>query len=635
MCSIVRNDSPIIAEIPDTCVIANTVLTINIDASDPNGDLVSLEAFGEPLDLSISPAIFNQPVIGNPGIFNWVIDCEHVRQSPYTVFIKATDDDNTVQLSNFADFNIQVIAPRVENPMATPSFNFIELDWNNNPCENATGYKVYRRQGSVGFIPDYCETGVPASTGYEEIAFVSGWNNSSYTDDSDVPFGSDICYMIVTCFEDGSESVASEEFCASLEMQIPVITNVSVGETDLVSGIDTLRWMPPLEIDTAIFIGPYSYEIYRADGFGVPLTFMETTSATNILSTGLLERIYSSLNTENQSNTYIVNFFNDGDFIVSSNLASSVFLSISTSDNLLDLSWQVEVPWVNSIYEVYRDDGSGTFSLLGSTSETNYSDTGLVNGQEYCYYVKSIGAYNEPLIPFTLVNFSQESCSRPYDSVPPCPPELELSGDCVIENYTLTWNNPNNFCTDDVTGYNVYFTPTIGGDFELLMSIDAASDTTLFQEDLGDVIGCYYITALDSLTLNDDGFTNQNESLPSDTVCLESCPEYMLPNVISPNGDDSNEFFKPFPGYRFVESIDIKIFNRWGEPIFSTKDPDILWDGRHQDPLVDYFGPGEYYVADGTYYYICIVNQITLEGIVPFTLTGNFTMLREGKNRFE
>ncbi|NND78114.1 MAG: hypothetical protein HKN39_08025 [Flavobacteriales bacterium] len=630
-----QNDSPEIQELADTCIIANTVLSMSISASDPNGDLVTLEAFGEPFDLAVSPAMFNQTIIGNPGALNWATDCEHVRLSPYTIFFKATDDDNVVQLSNFADFNVQIIAPPVENPTATPSFNFMELDWDNSPCQNATGYKIYRRIGSIGYTPEYCETGVPASTGYEQIDLVEGWNNSEYTDNNDVPFGNDVCYMIVTCFADGSESIASEEFCASLEMQIPVITHVSVGSTDLINGEDTLRWMPPLELDTAVFTGPYSYEIFRADGFADPMTLIETTTPSTILNTGLIERTYSSLNTEGQANTYVVKFFNDGIEIVPSNVASSIFLTVSPSDNLLELSWQVQVPWVNSLYEVFRNDGSGVYSLIGSTSETNYSDTGLVNGKEHCYYVRSTGQYTEPLIPFDLINYSQEECSRPFDSVPPCPPVIEVQGECILEDYQLQWTNPNNYCADDVTAYNVYYTPIIGEEFELLMTINSATDTILFQEDLGNVIGCYYVTALDSLLINDQGITSQNESAPSDTVCLESCPEYTLPNVISPNGDDNNEFFQPFPGYRFVESIDLTIYNRWGEPVFKTIDPDIRWDGKHSEPLVNYFGPGEYFVPDGTYYYICIVNEITLQGIEPRTLRGSFTMFREGKKRFE
>ena len=629
------NDPPEVVDIPDTCVLANTVLSLSIASNDPDGDLVTLEAFGEPFDLNLSPAIFNQSIPGGNGAFNWATDCEHVRLEPYTVFLKATDDGSPVQLSNFSEFNIQVIAPPVLNPSATPMANMVQLEWDNSPCENATGYKVYRRIGSFGFVPDNCETGVPAFTGYEQIAMVNGWENSSYLDDNNVPFGNEVCYMIVACFEDGSESVASEEFCTMLEMGIPVITHVSVGLTDPIVGRDTLRWFPPLEIDTLMFTGPYSYRIYRADGFGNPQELIETTAETSSLDNGILQRTYSTLDTENQPNTFIVSFLNNGDSILSSNTASSIFLSISSSDNSLQLTWEENVPWINNYYQVFKDDGTGNFEFLANTTEQSFLDSGLVNGQEYCYFVRSIGGYDEVLIPDSLVNYSQQQCSRPFDSVAPCAPELSLEGDCELESFVFTWNNPNNSCADDVVQYNIYYSTTFEGEYELIHTTESAEDTVFYPEDFTDIIGCYKITALDSLLAGPNGQLGQNESVFSDSLCIESCPEYMLPNVISPNGDGVNDFFQPFPGYRFVESIDLTIFNRWGEPVFKTTDPDINWDGRHQEPLVEYFGTGSYYVSDGTYYYVCVVNQITLDGIVPVTLRGHFTMIREGNKRFE
>ncbi len=629
------NQPPIVADIADTCIVAGTVLSLGVTATDPNGDIVTLEAFGEPFDLNVSPAQFNQSIPGGIGALNWISDCEHVRLNPYVVFLKGTDNGQPVQLSNFNEFSIQIVAPPIENPSATPLGNMVQLDWDNSVCENATGYKVYRRIGSFGFVPDHCETGVPEFTGYELIANVEGWQNSEYLDADNVPFGNDVCYLIVTCFEDGSESIASEEFCTMLEMEVPVITHVSVGVTDVLVGEDTIRWYPPLELDTTMFTGPYSYEILRADGFGNPNVLLETTNPTTFLDVGPFERIYSNLDTETQANNYIINFFNDGNFIVSSNTASSVLLSITSSDNSLALSWTESVPWINNSYEIFRDDGSGTFEFLDSTTEMTYVDSGLVNGQEYCYFVRSIGAYDTPLIPDVLINYSQESCSRPFDSVPPCPPEISIEGECELENYVLTWNNPNNTCADDVVQYNVYYSPTLDGQLELVYTSESANDTVFVPEDFTNVIGCYVVTALDSLLAGPDGILNQNESVFSDTICIDSCPVYELPNVISPNGDGNNDVFTPFPGFRYIDSIDLTIFNRWGEPVYKTTNPEINWDGQHQDPLVEYFGSGAYFVPDGTYYYVCIVNQLTLQGIVPFTLTGSFTMFREGSKRFE
>lgn len=56
-------------------------------------------------------------------------------------------------------------------------------------------------------------------------------------------------------------------------------------------------------------------------------------------------------------------------------------------------------------------------------------------------------------------------------------------------------------------------------------------------------------------------------------------PEFFIPNAFSPNGDGENDIFLPvspnYNGYMF------EIYNRWGEPLFITKDKTVGWDGLH------------------------------------------------------
>jgi gliding motility-associated-like protein len=49
-----------------------------------------------------------------------------------------------------------------------------------------------------------------------------------------------------------------------------------------------------------------------------------------------------------------------------------------------------------------------------------------------------------------------------------------------------------------------------------------------------------------------------------------------VPNIFSPNGDNTNDVF--FPDFAEVEILSLKIFNRWGVLVFdSINEP---WDGR-------------------------------------------------------
>jgi gliding motility-associated-like protein len=88
-------------------------------------------------------------------------------------------------------------------------------------------------------------------------------------------------------------------------------------------------------------------------------------------------------------------------------------------------------------------------------------------------------------------------------------------------------------------------------------------------------------------------------------MCVDQCFNYEIPNVFSPDGDNINDVLHPFP-YQFVDKIDMKIFNRWGQLIFQTNNPDINWDGKIEK--------SNQLASPGVYYYICDVFEKRLTG---------------------
>ena len=88
-----------------------------------------------------------------------------------------------------------------------------------------------------------------------------------------------------------------------------------------------------------------------------------------------------------------------------------------------------------------------------------------------------------------------------------------------------------------------------------------------------------------------------NESEFSVIQCVDNCPDFLLPNAFTPNGDGHNDLYIPIT-YRFITHIEMKIFNRWGGLVFETTDPQINWDGTG-------LNGGD--LAEGVYYYTCRV----------------------------
>ncbi|HET6242962.1 MAG: gliding motility-associated C-terminal domain-containing protein [Bacteroidetes bacterium] len=612
-----NNNPPVISSLIDTCVNANTFLEYNISATDSDGNTVTLEATGGPFIVQ-NPAQFQQGVTNTGNVsanLTWQVKCSHVRNAPYTVLVKAFDN-GVPSLSDYKSFNIKVVGPSPKNPSAGPSGNNILVNWDVSICSEVTSYKIYRRTGSYGFIPSHCELGVPFYTGFSLVATVQGHANNSYLDPNLV-HGQQYCYMIVAVFPDGAESYASEEVCSELKKNVPIMTNVSVEQTALNGRIYT-AWSAPDEVDTIQHPGPYRYLIHRSEGMsGSNYQLIDSTA----LSTNFYDTIYTDIkvNTFANPNNYKVELVNrnlspNGFYQIGyTHPAASVWLEVTpvSTGNALNLSWQVNVPWLNYSYDIFKyNESSLSFDSIGTTTATSYIDTGLINNRSYCYYIKSRGEYSIDGINKPLINLSQENCGQPKDTEPPCSPAYTVIGDCDLIKNTLNWKLIEGDCLNDAVSYTVYFKPFLEGPFEKIKTIEGNIPVEFIHERSNSIAGCYFITATDEYN---------NESQYIDSICVDNCPVYELPNVFSPDGDNINDYFQPFP-YRFVESIDLKIMNRWGQLMFETNKPGINWNGVN----VTTNKP----CSEGVYYYICTVNEIRLSGIEPRVLKGFFHLFR-------
>lgn len=142
------------------------------------------------------------------------------------------------------------------------------------------------------------------------------------------------------------------------------------------------------------------------------------------------------------------------------------------------------------------------------------------------------------------------------------------------------WINPTNLSCDDCE--NPVASPEV---------------STLYEVEATNVSGCIGRTTVRVIVIR--------------PTCNQE--DVYMPNIFSPNNDNNNDFLQIRSN--FIERLELYIYDRWGERIYETRDPDFKWDGtcKGYDLKPDVYG----------YYFnvVCVDGQIYSE-------KGNVTIVR-------
>lgn len=70
----------------------------------------------------------------------------------------------------------------------------------------------------------------------------------------------------------------------------------------------------------------------------------------------------------------------------------------------------------------------------------------------------------------------------------------------------------------------------------------------------------------------------------STATLIESCGcEFELPTAFTPNGDGINDIYEWKAKCNGLQTYTMRIYNRWGDKVFESNNPNIGWNGKYQD----------------------------------------------------
>ncbi|GAB3246670.1 hypothetical protein GCM10027347_01670 [Larkinella harenae] len=119
----------------------------------------------------------------------------------------------------------------------------------------------------------------------------------------------------------------------------------------------------------------------------------------------------------------------------------------------------------------------------------------------------------------------------------------------------------------------------VGDNGQAVLQATGGSDLLYFWPHSGDTTPRITVLEVGQYAVR---VTGTNGCVRTDTaVVVDKCePRVVIPDAFTPNGDGNNDLLDVFTSY--VTDFELRIFNRWGEVIFVSTDPEQKWDGKYR-----------------------------------------------------
>ena len=256
--------------------------------------------------------------------------------------------------------------------------------------------------------------------------------------------------------------------------------------------------------------------------------------------------------------------------------------------NSVILEWQAVANFIPAEFSIEKSI-QGNYSFLSTTTQYAFSDPEYKLEQASCY----------------KISYKDVCDNQSPVSLEACP--VRLSGNLLKDNtINLTWT-PYLGWVNGVSGYTI---EKYSEDGQLLQTFQVGA-ATAFLDDSDDLNYQTFLYVVKATAV--EGGLGQ---AVSNIIAILKDPNLFHPTAFTPNGDNLNDIFSVFGQY--VVDFEMKIFNRWGELLYTTDNLEQGWDGTFRGNQM----------PEGTYTFIANIKDRAGR---TFKRSGSVLLLRKGR----